>query len=175
MDGWLHTREDEMKDDDEKVSLSDPLVFFLALFLFGKGNSVGSILSFLLWSLVRGWGRLNCEVSLPWDTSDFCGDIEKPWSSWMRDWTSGDSGLNQSGVWWDWAVVVDSSSSRLNTGVPECKREVRGEVEGDLLSEWSIGFGLLAIHSSCPPSNAKNVDALEIAATTSGKTTQSGP
>ena len=72
-------------------------------------------------------------------------------------------------------MVVDSSSSHLNTGVPERKREVRGEVEGDLLSEWAIGFGLISIHSSCAPSSAINVDASKIAATTSGKTTQSGP
>lgn len=72
-------------------------------------------------------------------------------------------------------MVVDSSSSHLNTGVPECKREVRGEVEGHLLSEWSIGFDLLPIHSSCPPSSAKSVDTSKIAATTSGKTTWSGP
>jgi len=37
-----------MEDDDEIVSLSDPSVVFLALFLLGKGNSVGSIPSFPL-------------------------------------------------------------------------------------------------------------------------------
>jgi len=72
-------------------------------------------------------------------------------------------------------VVVDSSSSRLKTGVPACKGEVRGEVEGDLLSEWVVGLGWLTIHSSCPPSSSKNVDASKIAASTSGKTTRSEP
>ena len=43
--------------------------------------------------------------------------------------------------------VVDPSYSRLGTGISECKREVRGEVEGDLLCECSVGFDLLAIHS----------------------------
>lgn len=61
-------------------------------------------------------------------------------------------------------MVVDFSSSHLNTGVLPCKREVRVEVEGDLLLEWVIGFGLLSIHSSCPPSSAKNVDASKIVA-----------
>lgn len=35
--------EDEMEDMEESVSLSDPSVFFLAIFLLGKGNSVGSV------------------------------------------------------------------------------------------------------------------------------------
>lgn len=48
VDGWLHAREDEMEDDDEIISLSDPSVIFLALFLLGKGNSVGWIPSFPL-------------------------------------------------------------------------------------------------------------------------------
>ncbi len=39
--GWLTSRgEVEMDDDDERVSLSDPLGDFLALFLVGRGNSV---------------------------------------------------------------------------------------------------------------------------------------
>jgi len=48
-------------------------------------------------------------------------------------------------------------------------------VEGDLLSEWVIGLDFIAIHSSGPPSSAKNIDALKIATTTLGKTTQSRP
>ena len=65
-------------------------------------------------------------------------------------------------------MVVDSSSSCLDTGEPACNWEVRGDVEGDLLSEWSIDLDLLAIHSLGPPSSAKNVDAPKIVASTSG-------
>jgi len=43
-----------MDDDDERVSLSDPLGNFLALFLVGRGNSVGSIPIFSLFNLVKG-------------------------------------------------------------------------------------------------------------------------
>ena len=43
-----------MDDDDERVSLSNPLGEFLALFLLGRGNSVGSIPIFSLYNLVRG-------------------------------------------------------------------------------------------------------------------------
>ena len=53
--------------------------------------------------------------------------------------------------------------------------EVGGVDEGDLLSEWYLDFDLGAIHSSCPPSSAKNFDASKIVATTSGKTTRSRP
>ena len=35
------SEEVEMDDDDERVSLSDPLGDFLALFLVGRGKSVG--------------------------------------------------------------------------------------------------------------------------------------
>jgi len=41
-------------DDDERVSLSDPLGDFLALFLLGRGNSVALIPNFSLCNLVRG-------------------------------------------------------------------------------------------------------------------------
>ena len=41
VDGWLRGEEVDMDDDDERVSLSDPLGDFLALFLVGRGNSVG--------------------------------------------------------------------------------------------------------------------------------------
>jgi len=67
-----------MDDDDERVSLSDPSGVFLTLLLLGRGNSIGSIPSFSLYSLVRGWEGMNCKVTLPWDNSDFCGDIENP-------------------------------------------------------------------------------------------------
>jgi hypothetical protein len=43
-----------MDDDDERVSLSDPLGDFLALFLLGRGSSVGQTPNFSLFSLVRG-------------------------------------------------------------------------------------------------------------------------
>ena len=43
-----------MDDDDEIISLLDPLGDFLALFLLGRGNSVGSIPNFSLYNLVRG-------------------------------------------------------------------------------------------------------------------------
>jgi len=64
-------------------------------------------------------------------------------------------------------VVVVSSTSRLKTGVLACEGEVIGEVEGDLLSEWTVDLGLLAIQISCPPSRAKNIDASKIATSTS--------
>ena len=58
--GWLRTGEGEMEDVDESSSLSDPSLFFFAFFLLGKGNSVGSILSFLLaFEFSSGWGRQN--------------------------------------------------------------------------------------------------------------------
>ena len=66
-----------MEDVNESSSLSDCLVCFLALFLSGKGNWMGSIPSFPLCNLVSGWDRLNCEVVLLCDNSDFCGEIEK--------------------------------------------------------------------------------------------------
>jgi len=47
VDGRLRTREDEMEDVDESASLSDPSVFFFALFLLGKGSSVDTELSTL--------------------------------------------------------------------------------------------------------------------------------
>jgi len=68
-------------------------------------------------------------------------------------------------------VVVVSSTSLLKTGVPACKGEVGGEVEGDLPSEWIVDLGLLTIHISCPPYSTKNFDASKIVASTSGKTT----
>ena len=48
-------------------------------------------------------------------------------------------------------------------------------MEGDLLLEWSIGFGLITIHSSGPPSSAKYVEAPKIGSTTRGIPTRSGP
>ena len=39
---------------DERVSLSDPLGDFLALFLLGRGSSVGSIPNFSLCNMVKG-------------------------------------------------------------------------------------------------------------------------
>lgn len=124
---------------------------------------------------MRGWGGVDCEVTLPWDNSDFCGDIDKPWSLWMRDYTSEYSGHNISKIGWGWAVIVLLSSSRLKTRVLTCKGEVGGGVEGDLLLEWVVDLGFLAIHSSCPPSSTKNVDASKITTSTSGKTTKFGP
>ena len=52
-------------------------------------------------------------------------------------------------------VVVVFSTSRLEFGDSECDGEVRGDVEGDLLSEWILDLGLLAIHSSGPSSSTK--------------------
>ena len=43
-------------------------------------------------------------------------------------------------------MVVDSSSSYLDTGKPVCNWEVRGDVEGELLLEWFVDLGLPAIH-----------------------------
>ena len=43
-----------MDDVDERVSLSDCSDFFLALFLVGRGNSVGWMSNFSLFNLVRG-------------------------------------------------------------------------------------------------------------------------
>ena len=73
------------------------------------------------------------------------------------------------------AVGVVFSTSRLKIGDLEYEGEVGGDGEEDLLSEWAMDLDFLSIHISCPPSNAKNVDALKITATTSGKTTRSGP
>jgi len=54
-----------MDGDDERVSLSDPSGVFLALFLFNRGNVVGSIPRFSLCNLVRGWEGMYYEVTLP--------------------------------------------------------------------------------------------------------------
>ena len=43
-------------------------------------------------------------------------------------------------------MVVDSSSSCLDTGEPTCNWEVRGDAEGELLLEWFVDLGFLAIH-----------------------------
>lgn len=88
VDGWLRGGEVEMDDDDERVSLSDPLGDFLALFLVGRGNLVGWTPNFSLFNLVRGWVGLYCEVMLPWDLSDLWWDIENRWSLWIKDSTS---------------------------------------------------------------------------------------
>ena len=63
-------------------------------------------------------------------------------------------------------LVVVFSTSHLEIGDRECEGEVVGDVEGDLLSEWIIDLDLLTIHSSCPPSSTKNVDASKIIAST---------
>ncbi len=73
------------------------------------------------------------------------------------------------------AVVVALSTSLFTIRDLEFKGEVRGDVEGDLLSEWAMDLDLLAIHISCPPSSAKKIYASKITASTSGKTTRSGP
>ena len=44
----------EMDDVDERVLLSDCSDVFLALFLVGRGNSVGWMSNFSLFNLVRG-------------------------------------------------------------------------------------------------------------------------
>ena len=54
-----------MDDDDERVSLSDSSSIFLSLFILGIRNSIGSIPRFSLYSLVRGWEGMYCEVTLP--------------------------------------------------------------------------------------------------------------
>ena len=41
-------------------------------------------------------------------------------------------------------------------------------MEEDLLLEWIVDLDFLAIHSSCPPSSAKNVDASKIVVSTFG-------
>ena len=134
VDGWLCDGEVEMDDDDERVSLSDPLGDFLALFLVGRGNSIGSIPNFSLCNLVRGWEGLHCKVTLPWDISDFYGDMENPWSLWIKDSTSGGSIVDLSEMFGFAAVVVVFSTSRLRFKDSECDGEVGGDVEGDLLS-----------------------------------------
>ena len=78
-------------------------------------------------------------------------------------------------MFWGSTMVVVFSTSGLETRDLAFEGEVRGEVEGDLLSEWAISLDFLTIHSSFPPSSAKNVDASKIAASTSGKTTRSRP
>ena len=59
-----------MDEVDERVSLSDSGSAFLALFLVGRGISVGWMPNFSLFNLVRGWAGLYCEVTLPLDLSD---------------------------------------------------------------------------------------------------------
>ena len=48
------------------------------------------------------------------------------------------------------AVVVIFSTSRLGFKDLECDGEVRGDAEGDLLSEWYLDMDLLAIRSLGP-------------------------
>ena len=136
VDGWLCNGLDEMDDDDERVSLSDPSGSFLALFLLRRGNFVGSIPRFSLYNLVRGWEGMYCEVTLPWDNSYFRGDIENPWSLWIKDRTSGGSRVDLSKMFRFSAVVVVFSTSLLEIRDSKCEGEVGGDVEGDLLSEW---------------------------------------
>jgi len=42
-------------------------------------------------------------------------------------------------------------------------------LEGELLLEWLVDLGWLALHSHGPPSSAKNVEAPKIVAATLGK------
>ena len=70
-------------------------------------------------------------------------------------------------------VVLLTSRSRLKDS--KCDGEVEEDGEGDLLLEWYLDFDLGVIHSSCPPSSAKYVEALKIGSTTRGIPTRSGP
>jgi len=71
-------------------------------------------------------------------------------------------------------VVAVDAPTTSNSGF-KCNGEVGGDGEGDLLSEWCLDLDLLAIHSSCPPSSAKYVEAPKIGSTTRGIPTRSGP
>jgi len=73
---WL----DGMDIDDDGVSLLDSDGVFLALFRLGRGNFTGGIPSFSLFVLVSGCDGMYCEVTLPWDNSDYSWDIENPCS-----------------------------------------------------------------------------------------------
>ena len=73
------------------------------------------------------------------------------------------------------AATVAPVTSDSGFKYSKCNGEVGGDGEGDLLSEWTIDLDFLTIHSSCPPSSTKNVDASKITASTSGKTTRSRP
>lgn len=88
---WLRGEGVEMDDVDERVSPSECSDVFLALFLAGRGSSVGWMPNFPLFNLVRGWAGLYCKVTLLWDLSDPIEKIENPWSLWIRVWTSGGS------------------------------------------------------------------------------------
>jgi len=72
-------------------------------------------------------------------------------------------------------VVVVLSTSRSRFKDSKCDGEFRGDVEGDLLSEWYLDLDLLAIHSSSPPSSTKYVEAPKIGSTTRGIPTQYRP
>ena len=131
--GWLRDEVFEMDDDDERVSLLDPLGDFLALFLVGRGNSVGWMLIFSLCNLVRGWAGLYCEVTLPWDLSDLWGDIKNRWIFWIKDLNSGGSIADSSEKSGFVAVVVVLSTSGSRFKDSKCDGEVGGDGEGDLL------------------------------------------
>ena len=67
-----------------EVELTDSDWVFLVLTLLGKGNSLGEIPSFSLWSLVRGFKETNFEVTLPSDISDSSRDNENPFNLWIK-------------------------------------------------------------------------------------------
>ena len=144
--------------DVELISLTDSDWVFLVLTLLCKGNSFGEIPIFSLWSLVRGFEETNFEVTLPSDISDSSRDNENPFNLWIKSWTSGDSRFWLSecfeilvvGVWIFFAI------SSIGFCISE---EIEKVDEGVLLSEWLVDKYLLAIHSSCPPSSTKNVEA----------------
>ena len=73
------------------------------------------------------------------------------------------------------AVVVILSTSHSRFKDSKCDGEVKGDAEGDLLSEWYLDLHLLAIHGLGPPSSNKCVEALKIGSTTRGIPTRSGP
>jgi hypothetical protein len=77
--------------------------------------------------------------------------------------------------WSDVSVCIAAVDVRATSSSEISRTGEVGEVgEGDLLSEWYLDFELCAIHSSCPPSSARNVEGPEVGSTTRGIPTRSG-
>ena len=71
-------------------------------------------------------------------------------------------------------VAAVDVPTTYNSGF-RCNGEVKGDGEGDLLSEWCLGLDFLAIHSPAPPSSTKYVEAPKIGSTTRRIPARSGP
>ena len=78
-------------------------------------------------------------------------------------------------IWSDVLGCIAAVDTRATSGSGLNRAgEVGGVGEGDLLLEWCLDFDLCAIHSSFPPSSARNVEGPEVGSTTRGIPTRSG-